>query len=277
MFVHIHGGKPQWWALWVPATAALKNGQKDPSSAVLATAIAGGDWPPPAQFIVEPNDERGDNGDGGYYGYADDGGTDAGSGITLTTGGQCGSSDCTCYTGENYSPLVIDLGGHGVSLLAPNAGARFDIAGTGEPLLVSWPTDGRANAFLVLDRDGDGRIGSVNEMFGDRTVGPDGARAANGFEALRKYDANADGKIDARDSVYASLRVWRDDGDAVTQPNELTSLALAGVTAISLGYERNDTRLDFFGNEARERSTAALGSGGSAAVYDLWFVPGFAR
>ena len=153
MFVHIHGGHPEWWALWIPATPKLNQGMKDPPASVLETAVAKGNWPPPTNNIP---DSRGDNGDNGYS--SDGGEDDAGGGYTLTTGGQCGSPSVYCYTGENYSPLIIDFGGRGVSLRAPNDGARFDIQGTGQGTLLSWPTDGRANAFLVLDRNGDGRI-----------------------------------------------------------------------------------------------------------------------
>ena len=115
------------------------------------------------------------------------------------------------------------------------------------------------------------------KMFGNGTPGPDGAEPSNGFEALRKYDANSDGVIDARDPVYADLRVWRDDGDAVSQADELAPLPAAGVTRISLSYRFDPQRLDFFGNEARERASVGLASGGQAAIVDVWFVPGFAR
>jgi hypothetical protein len=48
--------------------------------------------------------------------------------------------------------------------------------------------------------------------------------AANGFQALAELDANNDGKVDANDAAFSTLRIWRDlDGDAVTDTGELFS------------------------------------------------------
>jgi hypothetical protein len=251
IYVHIYSHSPQWWALWVPASAKLYNGMTDPGQGVLNTAVSHGSWPPPQTFS---------------YGGWD---------YTLMTGGQCGSPTTCCYVSENYSPLVIDFVGRPVELTAPNSGTRFDITGDGTRQLISWPSDGKAVAFLAFDRNRDGRIGSINEMFGNNTLGPDGQKAPNGFEALRKYDANHDGVIDAADPIYRELLVWHDDGDAVSRRGELVPLQSAGVTSISLGYVDQVQRIDFFGNESREHSTARSSSGAALAVYDLWFVPGF--
>jgi hypothetical protein len=290
MFVHIHAYEPQWWALWIPSTAMLQNGQKDPPASVLSSAIAGGNWPPPSTFFAEPTVGGGyTETDGGYTTggnggdtpprAGEDGGTGSSSGgsWTLTTNGQCGSSTTTCYVGEDYSPLIIDFAGRGLSLTVPNAGTRFDITGSGRKILISWPRDGVATSFLVYDRDHDGKIASIDEMFGNNTVGPDGKTAANGFDALAKYDANRDRVIDARDPIFRQLSVWRDNGDAVTQQGELVTLEEAGVERISLSYVDKTERADVFGNESRERSVARLASGEWARVFDVWFVPGFER
>jgi hypothetical protein len=277
MFVHIHSYQPQWWALWIPSTAPLQNGQKDPPASVLSTAIAGGNWPPPPIFYADSTRGGGytESDAGSYAGNGEDGG--AGNGWSLTSNGQCGSSDTMCYVGEDYSPLIIDFAGRGLSLTVPNAGTRFDIVGTGRKILISWPRDGVATSFLVDDRNHDGKISSIDEMFGNNTVGPDGRTADNGFDALAKYDANHDRMIDARDPVYRELSVWRDDGDAVTERGELVGLEAAGVERISLAYIDQIERADVFGNESRERSVAKLASGGSARIFDVWFVPGFER
>jgi hypothetical protein len=177
--------------------------------------------------------------------------------------------------GENYSPLVVDLGDRGIRLTAPNAGVRFDIVGDGSPRPIAWPTPASHAAFLALDRNGNGTIDDVNELFGDHTRGQDGQTAANGFEALRKYDANADGTIDARDPIFASLRLWEDaNADARTDPGELVPLGAAGVTSISLAYVPKIERADVYGDESRQRSFVTLASGDERRIFDVWFVPG---
>ena len=56
-----------------------------------------------------------------------------------------------------------------------------------------WPM---ANTpWLALDRDGNGAIEDGSELFGSGTRLASGARARNGFEALRELDSNGDGVV----------------------------------------------------------------------------------
>jgi len=52
---------------------------------------------------------------------------------------------------------------------------------------------------LPIDLNGNGRIDSGAELFGNHTGGKS---FANGFDALAQYDDNRDGKIDAADAVF---------------------------------------------------------------------------
>ena len=67
-------------------------------------------------------------------------------------------------------PLLIDLAGDGLNLVAlEDSSVQFDLFNTGVPLSTGWlaSTHGvpqRDDAFLVLDRDGDGQISSISEL-----------------------------------------------------------------------------------------------------------------
>jgi hypothetical protein len=56
------------------------------------------------------------------------------------------------------SPIVIDVGGKGFHLTDAAHGVRFDITGTNEPLQIAWTAPDAANAWLALDRNGNGSI-----------------------------------------------------------------------------------------------------------------------
>jgi hypothetical protein len=164
-----------------------------------------------------------------------------------------GMDFCTCQC--LYSPVLLDLEGDGVRLTGAAGGVPFDLDGDGRPERLSWTRAGADDAWLALDRDGDGRVTSGRELFGNFTAQPP-STAPNGFSALAEFDAparggNSDGVIDAKDAAYASLRLWRDaDHDGLSRPEELRALAESGVAAISLDYRRTRRR-DAHGNQFR--------------------------
>jgi hypothetical protein len=157
-----------------------------------------------------------------------------------------------------HSPLVLDLAGNGIAASAPEV--RFDLKARGVPFLVAWPAGD--DAFLALDRDGDGRIGDGGELFGNHS-------APNGFATLAAFD-NGDGVIDARDAVFAQLRVWRDrDRDGASAAGELETLRAAGVASISLAYTASDAR-DSFGNALAQQGSFTRVDGTTSQVIDVW-------
>jgi Ca2+-binding RTX toxin-like protein len=123
-------------------------------------------------------------------------------------------------------PLVLDLDGDGVELIRREASSiYFDVDADGFAERTAWV--GADDGLLARDLDSNGRIDNVVELFGDADT--------PGFTALAALDSNSDGKIDASDAEFASLRVWRDlDGDAYTDAGELQTLTEAGITEISL-------------------------------------------
>ena len=133
---------------------------------------------------------------------------------------------------QKSDPLVLDLNGDGVKTTGVAQGAKLDINADGRVDQSSVATGG--DAFLVYDRNGNGRIDNGTELFGDQRG------AANGFEALRLEDDNKDGRIDGRDLIYNRLQMltYTPDGQ-----QHLTSLSEAGVSAINLGYQQVQAEL----------------------------------
>jgi hypothetical protein len=150
---------------------------------------------------------------------------------------------------------VLSFDGSEPLVLAADAALTFDLAGDTPGIVTDWP---RAETpWLVLDRDGDGRIGDGRELFGSGTQLSSGARARNGFEALAELDADGNGVVDAADPGFASLALWSDhDADRATDATELTSLGGGSrrIVAIDLGY-RVEARCDARGNCGVERAT----------------------
>ncbi|MEQ1593230.1 MAG: hypothetical protein ABL892_12705 [Thiobacillaceae bacterium] len=157
----------------------------------------------------------------------------------------CGSN----FTGasnfiERRDPLTLDLDGDGLETLglSTTAPILFDHDGDGVKTATGWvsPDDG----FLVLDRNGNGTIDSGRELFGDSTPLAAGGTAADGFAALAQEDTNLDGKVDALDTRFASLRIWRDlNSDGISQAGELTTLAASNIAAIHVAKTEHSTLL----------------------------------
>jgi hypothetical protein len=168
--------------------------------------------------------------------------------------------------------------GDGISLTDLDHGVKFDIFGIGVPVNISWIVPGSDDAFLVLDRNGNGNVDNGRELFGNRS--PQAASIQpNGFVALAEWDkwqngGNGDGVIDSRDVIFLHLRLWQDlDHDAVTDPGELISLSSLGVLSIELRYKEGG-RADRYGNVLRYR--AKVDDGDKKALgrwaYDVTFL-----
>jgi len=160
---------------------------------------------------------------------------------------------CNCCV--NYSPIIVDLGVGGVRMSSAENGVRFTINDVGSILQVGWPI-GPLNAFLVLDRNGDGVVNNGSELFGNTTRLRDGSIASDGFAALAELDDDGNGRVDEADSAYSRLRLWTDlNLDAVSQEDELLSLESSGLISIDVRPEQSMHR-DQWGNRFTLRAKA---------------------
>ncbi len=177
---------------------------------------------------------------------------------------------CDCEHVHVGSPLVIDLDGDGLAFA--DRTVRFDLHARGQAQRTSWI--GPREALLAVDLDGDGKINSGAELFGNASD-CDGRRCFDGVVALARFDravdgGNGDGRIDRDDAVFSRLLLWRDaNQDGVSQPAELTSPDELGLVGLDVGGATYQTER-YLGGTSTVR-LRVLTREGFRDAYDVWF------
>ena len=164
-------------------------------------------------------------------------------------------------------PIIVDLMGQGLDKAFTTRVVAFDLDGTGPIEQLLWLSP--AFAFLAIDRDGDGKIGSGLEI----SFTQDKAGAETDLEGLAAFDSNGDGALTPGDARFGEFRLWQDvNSDGLSQAAEIRTLTQAGIAAISLapaptGQSLATTAGNVILNEASfTRADGSRGSIGDAVL-----------
>jgi hypothetical protein len=164
---------------------------------------------------------------------------------------------CGCCF-RDQSPIFIDLGQDGFTFGTAAQGVIFAVDEQGSPRQLAWPKDPVADPWLALDRNENGEIDSLVELFGNMTRLKSGEFADHGYQLLDELDLNRDGYVDELDPVYSRLVLWGDaNRNGVSEPEELQPLARSGVLRIATAAEVWRYK-DAAGNRFRYRSHVSL-------------------
>ena len=105
-----------------------------------------------------------------------------------------------------YDPIALDLNNNGkIDTLSLENGVFFDHNGDKVAFKSSWVNS--SDGILVRDIDGDGKITSGAELFGNFTKLKNGELAKNGAEALKDLDSDDNGVFDESDKAFNEILV----------------------------------------------------------------------
>lgn len=132
-------------------------------------------------------------------------------------------------------PLVVNFAGTAAQL--SNRFIQFDLNGDGKSDLLPGLKSG--SAYLVLDRNNNGRIDDGSELFGPATD--------KGFAELALLDSDGNHWIDEADPLFSRLALWNPATDGQDAP--LRKLTDSGIGALALARVPTAFALRGQGNE----------------------------
>lgn len=148
-------------------------------------------------------------------------------------GGEAANSALVFCFGQGQLPSTTE---------AYRSDVYFDYEGSGRAVQTGWigPEAGLllARPFLRGEQP-DGRFLFGNHNLLAAATYPKASEEARGFAALKTFDGNHDGQIDAQDFIWPSLRIWRDHNhNGLLDFGELYSLDELGIASLSLDAEK---------------------------------------
>lgn len=123
--------------------------------------------------------------------------------------------------------LALDIDGNGIinSISIENSNVFYNLNGLKMKNKTAWI--GVDDAFLAYDKNNDGKIEDINELFGNIGL--------SGFDELKKYDKNRDNQIDKNDEIFSKLQLWFDkNSNGKTEENELIALEQTDIKVLQL-------------------------------------------
>jgi len=162
--------------------------------------------------------------------------------------------------GTTFYPLILDLDGNGIDTIdVTKSNIYFDQANNGFANHTGWV--GANDGLLAVDTNNNGAIDNASELFGGEQLG---------FQALKVYDSNNDGMVNASDTDFGKLKIWKDsDSNALTDSGELLTLAQAGIASISLSAQ--DVQLTDNNNPIVQQSSFTKSDGTKGNISDVGF------
>jgi hypothetical protein len=116
-------------------------------------------------------------------------------------------------------PLMLSFDGKACELTSDCINFDLDADGTPEQI----PGLGRGSAFLVFDRNGNGKADDGSELFG--------VASGNGFADLALLDGDHNGWIDEADAAFSQLGLWSAEGFNSLKGQGIGALYTAAVDA----------------------------------------------
>jgi hypothetical protein len=172
---------------------------------------------------------------------------------------------------QRRDPLMLDLDGDGIELLAADGRVQFDHDADGITTGTGWVAGD--DGLVVRDLNGNGTIDSGRELFGVDTRMADGDWAPDGFQALADLDSNGDGKFNASDAEFGNVKIWRDTSrDGISQTGELYTFGQLGISEINLVPTNTTSIVDSTGNAIDAQGTYTRTDGQTRTAAQIDFV-----